>query len=479
MNQSHIYKHILLFSLLMISGISCKRSFLDVDPQGKKKEEQFFVSAKDAVESVNSIYGHFNTWQECGFPLLAITSIPSDDADKGSSPGDAGFLDDFDNFTFTSTQFLIDDFWKGQYAGINLSNQCIENIPNITMDETLKNRLIAEAKFLRAYHYFNLVRAFGGVPKVDKVPVTADELNPSRASKEEIYALIEKDLNDAAILPISYSGNDVGRATKGAALAMLAKVRMYEKNWGEVLSLTNQVIALPYTLMSDYEQIFRVENNSESIFEAQTKQDINCSIGDDYTNIQSVRGQWGWGFNIPSQDLSASYEAGDLRKEGTILFKGETTPEGDQVSSLAPNPMYNQKAYQPTSIPKICGSDPKDQNRRILRLADVLLMNAEAANEQSDNVQALLSLNKVRNRAGLASVNIVDQTLLRNAIWKERRSELAMEEDRFFDLVRQGRAGQVLKAAGKQFVDGKNEIFPIPQKQIDLSGGKLIQNPGY
>ena len=478
MNQSHRYKRILFFSLIMISGVSCKRSFLDVDPQGKKQDEQFFVSSKDAVEAVNSIYGHLNIWEECGFPLLAITSIPSDDADKGSSPGDAGFLDDFDNFTFTSTQFLIDDFWKGQYTGINLSNQCIENIPKIAMDGSLQNRLIAEAKFLRAYHYFNLVRAYGGEPKVDKAPVTVEELNPSRASKEEIYALIEKDLNDAAILPVSYSGKDIGRATKGATLALLAKVKMYQKNWSAVLSLTNQVIP-SYTLMDDYEKIFRDESNSESIFEVQTKQDINCSIGDNYTNIQSVRGQWGWGFNTPSQNLADSYEAGDERKEGTILFKGETTPEGDLVFSSAPNPMYNQKAYQPTSIPKICGSDPKDQNRRVLRLGDVLLMNAEAANELDQNVQALEALNKVRNRAKLASVNIIDKDLLRQAIWKERRAELAMEEDRFFDLVRQGRAGQVLKALGKQFVDGKNELFPIPQTQIDLSGGKLIQNPGY
>jgi starch-binding outer membrane protein, SusD/RagB family len=478
MNQSHIYKRILFFSLIILSGISCQKNFLSVDPQGKKKDEQFFTSSKDAVEAVNSIYGHLNIWAECGFPLLAITSIPSDDADKGSSPGDSGFLDDYDNFTFTSSQAMIDVFWKGQYEGINLSNQCIENIPKIAMDEVLKNRLIAEAKFLRAYHYFNLVRAFGGVPKVDKIPVASEELNPSRASKEAIYTLIEQDLNDASALPISYSGTDVGRATHGAALAMLAKVKMYQNKWGEVLTLTNQVIP-SYTLMDDYEQIFRVENNSESIFEVQTKQDVNCGLQDNYTNIQSVRGQWGWGFNTPSEDLAGSYEAGDVRKDGTILFKGETTPEGDKVSNLAPNPMYNQKAYQPTSIPKICGSDPKDQNRRILRLGDVLLMNAEAANELDQNALALQSLNKVRNRAKLGSVTINDKNLLRQAIWKERRAELAMEEDRFFDLVRQGRAGQVLRALGKQFVDGKNEVFPIPQAQIDLSGGKLVQNPGY
>ena len=217
--------------LLFIAG--CSKTFLDVAPIGQQTSATFFANAADATAAVTSCYGHLNEWRVAGFAHLAITSITSDDAEKGSVPGDAGFLNDFDNFTFTATQFEIDDYWTGQYAGVNLCNQCIDNIPKITMDAGLQARLIAEAKFIRAYHYFNLVRAFGGVPKVDHVPVTPDELNPVRASAADIYALIESDLNAAiAVLPVSYPATEIGRATKGAALGTLAKVKMYEKKMG-------------------------------------------------------------------------------------------------------------------------------------------------------------------------------------------------------------------------------------------------------
>jgi len=473
-------KILALLIVLVVFFYSCKKNFLDVEPQGEQKAEQFFNSEQDAIQSVTSIYGNLNSWENCGFALLAITSIPSDDADKGSSPGDAGFLDEFDSFTFTPTQFLIDLFWRGQYQGINLSNQCINNIPGIEMNPVLKERLIAEAKFLRAYHYFNLVRTFGDVPKVLATPKTEEELNPLRVSKDEIYQLIEQDLNDAANrLPAFYSGKDIGRATSGSAAAMLAKVNLYKKNWGMAISNSERVMNGSYTLMTNYEQIFRVENNMESIFEVQTQNDINCGLTDNWTNIQAVRGQWGWGFNTPTEDLEKAYEPNDTRKNGTILFRGETTPQGDKVSDVASNPRYNQKAYQPTSIPNLCGADPKEVNRKVLRLGDILLIHAEACNESGQTAKALTSLNKVRIRAGLDSVKVTEQSELRNIIWKERRVEMAMEEDRFFDLVRQGRAGTVLRAAGKQFVDGKNELFPIPQNQITLSGGRLTQNPGY
>ena len=467
--------------LVLIAG--CSKSFLDVAPIGQQTSATFFANAADATAAVTSCYGHLNEWRVAGFAHLAVTSITSDDAEKGSVPGDAGFLNDFDNFTFTATQFEIDDYWTGQYAGVNLCNQSIDNIPGISMDASLQARLIGEAKFIRAYHYFNLVRAFGGVPKVDHVPVTADELNPVRASAADIYALIESDLNAAiAILPVSYPATEIGRATKGAAMGMLAKVKMYEKKWAEVLALTDQVIALPYALMSDYYKMFRVayENNSESLFEAQANTFANdCGTYCQYSEVQWVR-PVGWGFNVPTSDLVNAYEPGDQRKAATIIFSGETTQDGDVIPLNSPNPRYNKKIYVPSSVPNACGyAYGRDQNRRILRLGEIYLIRAEAANELNDTVKAKASLNIIRNRAGLPSVNALNQANLRTKIWNERRIELAMEEDRFFDLVRQGRAGQVLRAQGKQFVDGKNELFPIPDRQITLSGNKLTQNPNY
>lgn len=469
-------------SLLAIGG--CSKTFLDLAPIGQQTSATFFANAADANAAVTSCYGHMNEWREAAFANLAITSISSDDAERGSVPGDAAFLDDFDNFTITSTAFIVDDYWTGQYAGINLCNQSIDNIPNISMDATLKARLIAEAKFLRALRYFNLVRAFGDVPLIKSVPKTPDELNPVRSPKAEVYAFVESDLNDAAaVLPTSYPSSEVGRATKGAALGMLAKVKMYEKKWAEVLSLTDQVIALPYSLATDFNGMFRIsgENNSESIFEVQSNTFANdCGTYSQYSEVQAVRNQFGWGFNIPTTDLVNAFEPGDIRKAATILFRGQTTSEGDLIIASAPNPYYNKKAYVPSSWPNACGwGYGRDQNRRILRLGDIYLIRAEAANETGDTVKAKQYLNAIRLRAGLAPVNAISQANLRTKIWNERHVELAMEEDRFFDLVRQGRAGQVLRAQGKQFVDGKNELFPIPQKQIDLSGGKLTQNPGY
>ena len=483
-------KAVLLLCLLTL-GItnSCKEDFLDVDPQGQARGEDFFVTPEHAIRSVNAIYGNLDEWGQAGFPTLALATISSDDADKGSVEGDAGFLNDFDQFTFTATQFVINDYWTYHYQGINLANQTINRVPPIQMDEALKARLIGEAKFLRAFHYFNLVRAFGGVPLRITIPAdpnkqeSPEEVNLPRASREEVYAQIEADLNDAIqVLPVRYDAENVGRATKGAALTLLAKVNMYEKKWNDVLSLTQQVMGLGYALMPDYNAIFRIpnENNIESVFEIQAQSlPGNCDASNSqWSEVRGVRPQFGWGFGIPSEDLEKAYEPGDVRKDATILYRGEVTPEGDKISESAANPRYNQKAYTPGNVTKECGYG-RDQNIRVLRFAEVLLMNAEAANELGMPDMALSSLNRVRERAGLKPVTTTSQEEMRNIIWHERRVELALEDDRFFDLVRQSRAGEVLRALGKKFVDGKNEVFPIPQRQIDLSGGVLTQNPGY
>lgn len=483
-------------NVLVLAGVlalgslySCGDSFLNVEPEGQTVSEDFFTNQAQAIQAVSSIYGNLKDFNVVVFPWLAVTTIASDNAEKGSVPGDAGYLDTFDDFTLTATEGQLDGFWTGQYQGINLANQVITKVPPIDMDESLKARLIAEAKFLRAFHYFNLVRAFGGVPLRTSVPIgdeeeTPEQLNPPRASREEVYAQIISDLRDAAeVLPTSYDAANVGRVTKGAALTMLAKVQMYQENWSEVLSLTQQVMDMGYSLTPDYHDIFTIagENNAESIFEIQAETfPGNCAASNSqWAEVQGVRNQFGWGFVEPTLDLANAYEEGDVRLDATILFPGETTPEGDVITETAPNPRYNQKAYVPSYVTQICGYG-RDQNIRILRYAEVLLMHAEAANELGQAQEALDALNQVRNRAGLADVTTTDQQELRMIIWHERRVEMALEDgDRFFDLVRQGRAAEVLQALGKHFVEGKNEVYPIPQRQIDLSGGVLEQNPGY
>ena len=485
-NKNSVTKRILpcIFFLMMIFATGCKKTFLDVTPIGQQTSETFFANAEDANKAVTSAYGHLNQWFVSGFAHLAITSLTSDDTERGSVPGDASFLDDFDNFTFTSTQFIINDYWTGQYAGVNLCNQSSDNIPGIDMDPALKARLLAEVKFIRALHYFNLVRAFGDVPLVKKVPVTAEELNPVRSPREEVYAFIETDLTEAAgVLPVSYPAAEIGRATKGAALALLSKVKMYEKKWAEVSDLADQVIALPYALTNDFNGMFRIsgENNSESIFEVQSNAfGSDCGTYSQYSEVQAVRNQFGWGFFIPTPSLANAFEPGDIRRPATLLERSTTTPEGDYIVDIAPSPLYNKKVYVPTSVPNPCGYGyGRDQNRRILRLGEIYLIKAEAANELNDTTTAKQFLNAIRNRAGLASIDAISQENLRQRIWNERHVELALEDDRFFDLVRQGNAGTVLRGLGKHFVDGKNEVFPIPENEVVLSGGKLVQNPNY
>lgn len=477
-----------IFLLFLLVG--CSESFLDIPPQGQQKADQFWASEGDATKAVNSIYANLRGWTNVAFAPIAIESMGSDDAEKGSSPSDATFMNNFDNFTATSTEGQLSDFWNGRYQDINLCNQVLDNVPNISMDANLKNRYLAEAKFVRAYAYFRLVRAFGDVPLRLTTPKSASDFSIPRTPKAQVWAAIEKDLSEAAaVLPISYSGADVGRATKGAALALNAKVAMYQSKWADVKSLTDQVIALGYSLFPNYYQLFRIanENNSESIFEIQAglipgNQDASNS---QYSQVQGVRGSagGGWGFNVPTTDLMNAYETGDPRRDATIIFRGETTPDGDVIPLIGDNPMYNQKSYVPFSQWVSGFTEGCQQNIRVLRYADVLLMNAEANNELGNTSAALASLELVRARARagnntiLPQVTTTDKAQLRNAIWNERRVELAMEFDRYFDVIRQGRALAVFGPKG--WKANKNEVWPVPQSEIDLSAGLITQNPGY
>ncbi|MFN3590022.1 MAG: RagB/SusD family nutrient uptake outer membrane protein, partial [Spirosomataceae bacterium] len=293
-----------------------------------------------------------------------------------------------------------------------------------------------------------------------------------------------------------------GRMSKGTAQALLAKVSMYRKDWATASTQAQEVIQSgQYRLLDDYSQIWRQagDNSSEAIFEIQTGQFNNSDFGiNAYSMCQGPRvggrGGWtdlGWGFGTPSQSLADAYELGDIRKsstiitidnsgkfKGTILFDGFRIPSADSVENLR----YNYKAYhsENRNVESYLGNrDRKQKNVHLLRLGELYLIRAEAALELNQFGEAENTLNIVRKRAGLAPVSGLGKEQLREAIWKERRVELAMEHDRFFDLVRQGRAASVLQAQGKNFVAGKHERLPVPAVQIALSGGTLTQNPGY
>ncbi len=487
----------LLLPLLLLAITSgCKKDWLNPPPENTLiQSDSTFTVNENAEKFVNSCYSWTIEWGQHVFSWIGMSSITSDDADKGSDPGDLGTdKDQMDAFSYTPTTLSINEVWDANYTGIGRCNQAIDNVPKFSgLSPGMADRLIGEAKFLRAYYYFNLVRCFGGVPKISRV-YTSDETaqiyeDYSGSTKEEIYALIEEDLRDAAAkLPMKsgYEAKDLGRATKGAAQGLLAKVLLYQKKWAESLAAANEVInAQEYNLEPDYALLWRQSNEHgpESLFEVEGQNgNEGWGIGG-YFVCQGARGvvtggYGGWGFNTPSSDLLAAYEPNDVRKAGTVYSVGQILWDGAVVVSAANN-NYNYKAYVSQTQETNYNDWSSGKNIRILRYAEILLIKAEATNELGNTGEAKTALDLVRVRAGLAGTSAASQADMRNAIWKERRVELAMEHDRFFDLVRQGRAGTVLRALGKNFIDGKHEIFPIPQRQIEISGGRLRQNPGY
>ncbi|WP_194766036.1 RagB/SusD family nutrient uptake outer membrane protein [Tamlana sp. I1] len=471
-------KKISLVTVLSLLGLqSCSENFIDVD---SNQETEDALTPDSAPELVNAIYNSFLSWEMSSFGWTGLTSIASDDADKGSIPSDTGADKDLlDALTITPTLLSAAEVWRGHYDGIQRANQAISRIPKFEMDANLQTRLLGEARFLRGLMYFRLVQTFGGVPLISEV-TSVEDINEdilSRKTKEACYLFIEEDLLfaiDALPLKSEYPAAQLGRATKGAAQTLLAKVSMYQSKWDDVLALTEAVMqSNEYGLTPNYEDIWKEisENNIESIFEIQARGNEPAAGVDKYSTIQGARGEggWGWGFNTPSEDLEKAYSPNDQRKDATIMFAGETLFDGRVIDINAPNPRYNQKAY--SSI--LTESEQTGKNIRILRYAEVLLMNAEAKSILGGDVAT--PLNAVRLRAGLTAAT--DLSTL--AIWEERRLELAFEHDRYFDLVRQGRASEVLNSKGIPFVQGKHEVFPIPQEQIDISGGALVQNPNY
>jgi starch-binding outer membrane protein, SusD/RagB family len=483
----------LFLALLMTSIFSCQSDWLSPPPENTLiATDSTFAKNENAVRFVNACYAQMADWQVSVFSWSGVSSISSDDADKGSDPGDLGAdKDQMDNLTYSPTSLSIAEVWNGNYIGIGRCNQALENVPKFTLDEATKNKYLGETKFLRAWYYFNLVRIYGGVPLISRV-FSEDQLDEvtaayTRSTEDEVYKLIEADLNDAINALPAKGVQELGRADKGAAQALLAKVYLYRKNWAKSLELSEAVISSgKYGLDADYASLWRQssENGLESIFEIQGQNaEDGWGIGGYFTH-QGVRGTvtdgfGGWGFNTPTSDLEAAYESGDVRKSATIYKGGDVLWDGAVVGNDAANPRYNYKAYVSKNKEANYDDWSSGKNIRVLRFAETLLINAESANELGQSAKAVEQLNKVRKRAGLGNTSASSQGDVRNAIWKERRVELAMEHDRFFDLVRQGRAGAVLRAHGKPFVDGKHEHFPIPLEQILISNGKLAQNPGY
>lgn len=475
-------KNYIAIPIIILALLSSCQDYLEFPPEGEIPKDEFFSSQEDAQQAVNAMYGYLRSWNISAFSYLILGSLPSDEISKGSSPGDGSWANEYDNFQFTKTQSQILDFWKGRYEGINLSNQVITQVPAIEMNEEVKKRLLAEATFMRAFHYFYLARAYGGVPIIKSVPAGPEGL--VRTSLEDTWEFIETDLRSAIPdLPETVPSGEYGRATRWAAKGLLAKVLMYREDWPACKTVSDEIINDgPFDLYPDFYQLFRPEQEfcQESLFEILCTQ-VSGEGGlsnSQYAEVQAVRGQFGWGWFVPEDRLAAAFDAaGDtVRKKVTIQYLGDVTEDGDEIAGTdvmegVDIPRYNGKVYVPTRIDRITGPYGSDQNVRILRFADILLINAEAAIHAGGDAAA--PLNRVRARANLAPIGA--PTL--QDIWEERRLELAGEQDRYWDLLRTGQAATVLAVDG--FKVGQNEWYPIPQTEIDLSGNQLLQNPGW
>ena len=477
-----------MFALSAFFFSGCANDYLDVDQTESisTKDIELFNNDAGAATFVTAIYSKFLNWDMSSFGWIGLASITSDDADKGSSPGDTGSDKDvLDNLTYNSSNPSAESTFNANYDGINRCNQALDILPKLDKaDANLRARLIGEAKFLRAFMYFTLVKCYGGVPIVDHLPNPVSDEDKkmllTRKTAAEVYTFIESDLNDAiTALPnkSAYAADEKARASKGAAYALLAKVNLYQKNWQKVVDNCNLVTG--YSIEADYAKMFRLEgeNGAESIFEINGVGSVPAKGIEGYSASQGARGAggWGWGFNTPSQSLSDAYETGDVRKNATIIFRGTTLYDGREVPSTVENPMYNFKAYSS----QYTDGWETDANIKYLRYAEVILMKAEALNELGQTAQAIPLLNQIRNRAGLGVTTALTQVDVRTAIWKERRVELAFEFDRFFDLVRTGQAKAAFAIDGKTFTEGKNELFPIPDSFIRQANGLSAQNPGY
>lgn len=490
-------KRILAYIIILVYTLGCSK-FLDKDPLGEVSESTAFETESDVMSALVAVYNVLLNFPGVGHN---VNEIISDNALKGGEgPSDNP---EFNEIAFSSTpttNYHALQIWSKGYLGVHRANVVLEKIPSINMDENVKHKIIAETKFLRAYFYFILVQHFGDVPLITATNVESTEIE--RDSKELVYELIEKDLSEAAeVLPLKSQqpSNERGRITKGAAQAYLAQAFLFQKKFQEAEIWFNKVISShEYSLDPDYSHMFRNEAKfgEEAVFE------INYKYNPKYSNQSNKAplrmgsaGMYGWGFCCPTQDFVDAFEPGDPRLWQSVYKQGDVMPDG-KIADIgnSETPYMNKKAYLLESEFPVTGNPSHAEKNDIrVRYGMVLLWYAECANENGNTQDALNALNLVRARARqgnasvLPDVTVTDKNALRSKIWDEQRVEYGLENYRFFDLVRQGRAGTVLRAysvkynslKGKNFKDGMHEVLPIPQTEIDLSQNKLTQNNGY
>lgn len=483
---NNIFNKMLLLLLLAFS-FGCTEDYLDETEEYTIDSENYFNSEEDYY---NAMIGVYDILQSTYVNVL-LGEIASDNTlSGGESANDVIGFQQVDEMTHTPVNDNLDDVWDWNFAGVQRANYVLEFQDKTDFEG--REMIIAEVRFLRAYFTFELLKWFGPIPiKGDERFVLGDENSIPRASTEEVYAQIESDLQ-FAIDNLDYTAPQTGRATKGAAMALLGKAHLYQEEFDQAADVLVELIENgPYAL-SNFETLFleEGENNEESVFEVQYTGEegagfgcLQCSEGNVAVGFQGIRNytgplfEPGFSFNVPTQETYDIFSEDDIRKDLSILDieawaeeTGATYVEGYKHTG------YFNRKYLPRKNDNVGDANlTQPNNYRSIRYADVLLMAAEALNRGGiDDAQARMFLNEVRERAGLEAVE-ASGNVLTELIYDERRRELVGEGHRFFDLVRTGRAADNIEG----FTTGKNELFPIPLEEIEFSQGNWEQNPGY
>lgn len=471
-----------------------KSSYEDPDPEDARDEAI-------AIAMTNAAYQPMQRPKLYNMRMWALDIVAGNSV-VGAGGGDDGIETiQLSNFVTGPDNFAAVDLWRGPNPGILYCNTVLESVPGMNIREEIKDRCIGEAKFLRANYYFILVQLFGDVPLSLTPAKPGDDLHPARTSKVTIYnEVIIPDLLDAINrLPRreNYDSKNLGRASKGAAAGMLAKVYLTLGQYDKCIEMCKMVENLGYTLNSDYSLCFGGEeknkNTAESLFEIQYYGLTKAGFWDDENqacwlstymgprNSGLVAGGYGW--NQPTEEFVNQYEVGDLRKDKTILYEGCPAFDGKQYKATMSSTGYNvRKFLVPLSVSPDYNTN--SANIPVLRYADILLMWAEALNESGSTADAEVPLYEVRKRAGLtakADIENLSQNQMREKIRHERRIELAFEGHRWFDIIRWDNgqyALNFLHSIGRVNAQAKHLLLPIPLKEID-GNPNLKQNPGY
>ncbi|WP_029269082.1 RagB/SusD family nutrient uptake outer membrane protein [Flavobacterium sp. KJJ] len=498
--KKYLFTTIITIILFSTISISCSDDFVDPTPEYSIDSENYFNSKADYDQALIAAYDLLQS----SYVNVLLGEIASDNTlAGGESPTDVIGFQQIDDMIHTPVNSNLRDIWNWMFAGVQRANYILEFKDKTDFEG--KNQLIAETRFLRAYYQFELVKWFGGIPmKGDARFKIGDEKTIARSSVAEVYASIEADLIFAAA-NLSPTASQKGRATKGAALALLGKAYLYQNKFTQAATALDGVITSgKYSLQADYNAMFELdgENGPESVFEVQYTDVegagfgcLQCSEGNVAVGFSGIRNysgplfSSGFSFNIPTQEGVNAFEVGDKRKDVAILDiaawatanssfdggKGVSYGKGNEDTGF-----FNRK-YLPRKRSASAAGDlnlTNPNNYRAIRYADVLLMAAEAYNRGAiDDAKARTYLNAVRRRAFGDNNHDISASgaALTDFIWAERRVELFGEGHRFFDLVRTGKA--VGKIAG--FTANKNELFPLPIEEIQFANGNWQQNPGY